>query len=529
MRLPCVPIPRRFPWQECQWYTSVLCGHLTAKVQRPERIPWEKMAMKGFWGTVGVVATGMCACSGAAAQEDSAVRDIGSRLELFVDGYLIEALDGACLQLHAPQPAEQVIAFDKPWEGRYCGYVTVFQDGDVYRLYYRGLPAARADGSDSEVTCYAESENGVAFIKPNLGLFEANGTKENNVILANAAPCSHNFAPFVDTRPDVPQEERYKALAGTSASGLIAFVSPDGIHWKKLRDEPVITKGAFDSQNVAFWSETEGCYVCYFRTWSGGGYEGYRTVSRTTSADFVHWTEPVDMTYGDRPPEHIYTNQTSPYFRAPHIYIATAARFMPGRRVVTATQMANFGGNAAYSGDCSDTVLMTTRGGAHYDRTFMEGFVRPGIGLENWTSRTNYPTRGIVPTGPGEMSMYIQRHYGQSSHHLQRLVLRTDGFAAVHAPYEGGEMRTKPLRFTGKELLLNVSTSAAGSVWVEIQDETGTPIPGYTRDDCDEIIGDDIARTVSWHDKSDVSALADKPIRLRFLMKDADLYSIRFQ
>ncbi|HEO71437.1 MAG TPA: hypothetical protein ENN80_09245 [Candidatus Hydrogenedentes bacterium] len=471
------------------------------------------------------------ACIGAKTvhTEEPDPLDIGSRLELFVDRYLIDSLDGVDLRLHAPVPLETAVAFDKPWEGRYCGYVTVFQDGERYRMYYRGLPVAKADGSNNEVTCYAESTDGITFTKPELGLFEVEGSRANNVILANAAPCSHNFAPFLDARPGAPEDERYKALAGTEKSGLTAFVSADGLHWGKLQDEPVISKGAFDSQNVAFWSESEGCYVCYFRTWSGGGYEGFRTVSRVTSPDFRTWSEPVDMSYGDRPPEHIYTNQTTPYYRAPHIYIATAARFMPGRRVVSAALFKAMGGDATYSGDCSDTVLMTTRGGHNYDRTFMEGFARPGIGIENWTSRTNYPTRGVVPTGDAAMSMYVQREYGQPTHHLQRLELRTDGFVSVHAPYAGGEMLTCPLTFSGHELALNVSTSAAGSVWVELQDAAGAPIEGCAREDCDEIIGDAIARVVSWQGDTDLSALAGKPVRLRFVMRDADLYSLRFR
>ena len=459
-----------------------------------------------------------------AVAEEQAVIDIGSRLELFVDGYLVDALEGAALRLHHPVPAETALAFDKPWEGLYCGYVTVIQDGEVYRLYYRGLPMAGADGSAAETTCYAESRDGITFTKPNLALFEVDGTRENNVILADAAPLSHNFAPLLDTRPGAPPEQRYKALGGTSASGLVAFVSADGVRWEKLQDEPVITEGAFDSQNVAFWSESEGCYVCYFRTW-----DGYRTVSRVTSPDFVNWSAPVAMTYGDTAREHLYTNQTRPYFRAPHIYLAICARFMPGRRVVTAAQSTELGGEADYSGDCSDTVLMTSRGGSVYDRTFMEGFVRPGLGLTNWTSRTNYPAWGVVAIGDEEMAMYVQRDYGRPTQYLQRLKLRTDGFVSVNAPYAGGECRTKPLTFAGKELVVNYSTSAAGSVWVEIQDEAGAAIPGYAQADADEIIGDAVARVVSWKGNADVSALAGRAVRLRFILKDADLYSIRFR
>lgn len=454
---------------------------------------------------------------------------IGDRIEPLWDNHLIDSMNGVSLKLHEPVPRETVFKFDKPWEGRYCGYVTVIQDGALYRMYYRGMPQAGSDGSIGEFTCYAESRDGVRWVRPDLGIHEIQGKKNNNAVLANAVPFSHNFAPSLDERPGVPANERYKALAGTSTTGLVAFVSADGLHWSKLREEPVITKGMFDSQNVAFWSESEQCYVCYFRTFTKVGYEGFRTVTRTTSLDFLNWTEPVQMSFGDTPIEHLYTNQTVPYFRAPHVYVALAARFMPGRRVVPAELAATLGGEEKYSGDCSDAVFMTTRGGNSYDRTFMEGFVRPGLGLENWTSRTNYPARGIVPTGTDEISFYIQRRYGQLDHSLQRMTLRTDGFASVHAPYAGGGWTTKMLIFEGKELRLNVATSAAGGVKVEVIDEVGAVVPGYSLDDCLEIIGDEIDRTVHWKSGSDLSAFAGKSIRLRFAMKDADVYSLRFQ
>jgi hypothetical protein len=159
----------------------------------------------------------------------------------------------------------------------------------------------------------------------------------------------------------------------------------------------------------------------------------------------------------------------------------------------------------------------------------MEAFVRPGIGMGNWTTRTNYPTRGIVPVSDSEMAMYVQRNYGQPTHHLQRLTLRTDGFASLHAPYTGGECVTKPLAFAGRELVVNYSTSAAGSVWIELQDSAGTAIPGFAREDADEIIGDEIAHKVSWKGKSALDTLAGKPVRIRFILKDADVYSFQFR
>ncbi len=171
---------------------------------------------------------------------------------------------------------------------------------------------------------------------------------------------------------------------------------------------------------------------------------------------------------------------------------------MLGRRVVTPQQIKETGVNPSYANDISDAVFMTSRGGAVYDRTFMEALLMPGIGAENWTSRTNYPALNVVPTGSTEMSLYVNQNYGQPTAHLRRYSLRLDGFASVRAGYNGGEIRTKPLIFQGSKLLLNFATSAAGSVKVELQSADGTPIPGFTLADCSELIGNDIERTVAF-------------------------------
>lgn len=454
---------------------------------------------------------------------------LGSRLELFTDELLVGKLDGCSLKLHEPHPANVALRFDAPWEGAFSGYVTVLHDGERFRCYYRGNPIATRDGSPSEVTCYAESRDGINFTKPALGLFEIHGIRSNNVVLAAQAPFSHNFAPFLDSRPGVPEGERFKALAGTSERGLFGFVSADGLRWQKLRDKPLIRKGAFDSQNVAFWSASEQCYALYLRTWTGGGFKGFRTISRATSTNFVDWSAPLEMTFGDTPREHLYTSQTHPYFRAPHLYISTPMRFLPGRKALTAEQAHTLGVDPGYTSDTAETVFMTTRGGYHYARTFLEGFIRPGPDLGNWASRAGLSALGIVPTGPAEMSLYKQAHYAQPSGHLVRYTLRLDGFVSVNAPFAGGSFVTKPLTFTGRELVANFSAGAAGSLRVELQDAAGKPLPGFALADAVEQIGDEIERVVTWKSGRDLSALAGRPVQLRFVMQDADLYSLRFR
>lgn len=463
------------------------------------------------------------------AQNTSTI-SIGSNRELFVDRYLIEKLNNVTQQLHAPQNEGTVLKFDNPWEGVFATYSTIIKDGTQYKLYYRGIRNGK-DNSEMSITCYAESSDGITWTKPNLGIYTVDGISDNNVILANATPASNNFTPFLDRNPNVKAVQRFKALGGDRVTGLFAFVSPDGIHWTKMQDSSVIKTGTFDSQNVAFWSESEQQYVCYFRVMSEGpfpGDKGVRSVARTTSKDFINWSTPVRMTFGNAPLDELYTNQTSPYFRAPHIYIAIGTRYMPKRQVLTDEQARALNVDPGYFKDCSDAVFMTTRGGSAYDRTFMESFIRPAIGLENWVSRSNYPVLNVVQTSPNQLSVYVNESYAQPTAHIKRYTLRLDGFASLNGDFKGGDVITKPFVFTGKELEINYSTSAAGYVRVEILDAKGKPVPGYTFNDSREIIGNEVQRIVSWNGKSDVSSLAGKPVKLKIYLKDADLYSFKF-
>ena len=169
-------------------------------------------------------------------EQPSAV-DVGNHLELFVDRHLIDTMRGTELKLHHPTLAESVLKFDKPWEGAFCGYTTVFQDGDRFRMYYRGLPRAGRDGTDAEVTCYAESKDGIHWQKPNVGIFEVDGSTDNNIVLKGQTPASHNFSPFLDANPTARTDQRYKALGGTSG-GLLAFISADGLNWRRTTERP---------------------------------------------------------------------------------------------------------------------------------------------------------------------------------------------------------------------------------------------------------------------------------------------------
>ena len=161
--------------------------------------------------------------------------------------------------------------------------------------------------------------------------------------------------------------------------------------------------------------------------------------------------------------------------------------------------------------------------------------MRPGLQPERWETRNNMTAWGMVetanylPTAPKELSIFVSEgYYGNENVRLRRFALRVDGFVSVRAPLKGGELVTRPFTFEGGALSLNISTSAAGSARVELQDADSRPIEGYALSDCDEIYGDDLERMVMWKGRADVRALAGQTVRLRFALSDADLYSLQF-
>lgn len=152
---------------------------------------------------------------------------IGSRRELFVDDVLVERLAGkADLRLHQPTPQNVALVTGEPWEGNGTNYVTVFQDGKKYRMYYRGSHYSYLGGKDRPNTrdlyCYAESSDGIHWTKPALGLFAWSGSKQNNIVWDGEG--AHAFVPFRDTNPKCEPGAAYKALGvGGAKHGLYAF------------------------------------------------------------------------------------------------------------------------------------------------------------------------------------------------------------------------------------------------------------------------------------------------------------------
>ncbi len=461
--------------------------------------------------------------------------DVRGRVEPFVDDHLILKSFDAVLRQHSPAPREVILRMDQPWEGPGSGiYSSVFHDGEKYRLYYRGSgnnKDMRKDDSVLQSSCLAVSEDGVNWTRETVGQHEFQGSTDNNIVFMGKL--AHNFSPFLDNNPDCPPDERYKAVAGFAPQGLMAFKSADGRDWQPLSPEPVITKGAFDSHNLAFYDPNIGKYRCYSRYFDVPGVPdfaqefgsgmlsvGIRAIQNCVSEDFLDWSDQTRNRYREGiPMEHFYTSAVTLCPGAEHIMMSFPMRFLPERQGDPG--MPNVG--------VSDAVMMTSRDGENWFRPSLDSWIRPSLDPRCWSQRNYITTCGIVETSPEEFSLYVGENYSWGSDYLRRYTIRRHGFCSMYAPYSGGYFVTKPLLFEGDSLFLNFSTSAPGSIRVGIvADNSGWPAIGYATEDCDLICGNKLSHRVTWGGQGDLSQFSGKTVRLKIELREADLFALNF-
>lgn len=473
------------------------------------------------------------------------VINIGSRRELFWDEYLIETEEtSARLQLHKLQTKEVVIDHNESWEGDGCDFHCIVKEDRFYRIYYLGWDTLNPDSNVFEprpiVVCYAESKDGKTWVKPKLGICEFEGSMDNNIILDHNTASFDNFSVFKDTNPDCPKEEIYKGVAiDRKDDYLWCYTSADGIHFKKAWR--MSNQGKFDTLNSAFWDSNASQYVCYIRDFHDVPGEdlnaGIRDIRRMVSSDFVNWSIPVLLDFGDGDDYPLYTNVVQPYYRADHMLIG-----FPSRYVEKKEWTPNFDSFAGVDRRkkrmkihprlglvITDCLFMSTRDGMKWKR-WDEAFMTPGLEHEyNWVYGDCYPALGIIetesdiPYAPNDLSMYAyDYHWAMSPAKLRRYTIRLDGFVSYNATYKPCKIVTKPFIFEGDELSINFATSAVGFVKIKLRDEEGRTINSI------DMFGDSLDKTVVFED-GDVSSLAGKRVQMEIDMSDANLYSFQFR
>ncbi len=499
---------------------------------------------------------------------------VGSEKQLFVgpwtedglDGYLVASMRNVTMRTGEAIATGEKVPLPAP------GFVV--RDGSLYRLYY-GAPGIECDYWNQKLHCsllrYAESDDGVHWRKPSLGLVEWEGSRDNNILFPNddfpyaVASVGVNTV-FVDPNASGPGDRLKASYKLTppqeldpddameplpDGKGKYGFVSNDGIHWKRITGK-LGTSG--DGGFEPFWDERIGKYVAYSRVKTfddprqvayyhrvyGKRKMNWRArllrMGRSVSDDFIQWSpEEIVLAPDDVDEANSIAPNRVDFYSLPvtqytsRVYIAFVSIYSHWEaRVKKDGSLSQFPGRA-------DIQLATSRDGIHWSRSpGRTPFIRLGPEGSFWAGML-FVKRPLPSASDPRLEVFFdgwRKVHNDPTRTGQPVrgvaVTRTDGFIVAEAAYTGGELTTKPLVFEGNTLQLNTDTSAGGIVQVEIQDESGRPLAGFKAADADEINGNYLKVAASWRGRSGVSALAGQPVRLRFVMRDAHLYSFQF-
>jgi hypothetical protein len=479
---------------------------------------------------------------------------IDTQRQLFFDDQLIEQLDRTMRVLNQPVkfPGNPVLTGDQPWENgdAYVFTGTVLWDGEQerFRMWY-GSNGGRFDPV-RDFCCYAESTDGVNWEKPALGLVEYDGSRANNIVFIGNER-AENVNVLLDHHEGTP-DRRYKMLywdrgAQNGPLGINVAFSPDGLHWTQYAGNPIVT-GTSDTHSLLGWDNRQHCYVAFFRpsTYepriSSPPVEGRRPVdlpragkyfkrviARTTSPDFIHWTDPeVVLAPDEKDPPDLEFYSMAPFQYAGH-YLGFVDCF--------------------HTNNCAmDVQLAHSRDGVEWNRGHpRQPFIPTG-------SFGSFDGRQIYAAAPVVRENEIWIYYGgfNVGHSLRSMAggegltfqtatglakLPLDGFMSIDAGPNAGVLTTKPLRFEGQCLVINAQPSLKEGLYddetlvrVELLDLNGTPLPGFTAEHADPLVGDAAMtdQVITWDGNHDVSTWSDQPVRLRFTLRNIKLYSFQF-
>ena len=507
---------------------------------------------------------------------------VGSDKQLFIDHRFIESSENITLTVNPPvKSPEAVFHRDRPWEAFSGGWRSIVEDDGLYKMWYYVsdrdprrtiitgdvapvsnitpyvLPAGSPQSSRTEPgkqrLCYAVSRDGLNWEKPDLGLVEFEGSKDNNIVHEEFRLA------YVFIDPHGRAEERYKMIYW-AGPGISVATSSDGLHWNQPSHR--VSTMTPDTQKMAFWEPRLNKYVAYFRVMIDE--EGRapfpfvepiesdppvaaprflrpgRAIGRVEVDDILApWpAEDVRTVLAtdeqDPPDSDLYTSTVYAYPYATDAYFIFPMTYQHFRD--SESTVGNDGLN--------DGQFCASRDGIHwirYDRkpyiprglagepdggscSGSQFFIRKGDYLYQYTGGSPWTHGGFRRLSEQERRDKANWRKDITGVAVQRL----DGFVSADAAYTGGWITTPPVVFQGNRLELNINVAAMGEAKVEIQNEQGQPVPGFTLEECDRVLFNDVAHTVKWRRKTDVSSLAGRPVHLRITMRSARLYAFQF-
>ncbi len=471
---------------------------------------------------------------------------VGDSKQLFIDRRFIADCENVTLTMNPAQKLGIVLnSKDVPWERGTGGYFRVIEDGGKFKLYY-GAFLETGHG-----LCYAESDDGLHWNRPALGLVEIGGRRDNNVLYPDDA-----IDATIMIDPEDAPERRYKLFRSLvtqdpARAGVYASYSPDGIHFTEA--DRVLPMWP-ETSPIADWDPRIGKYVVFLRVFVRDD-ENQRRVGRLETDDLLKpWpyqsTDPLlsppspeniaqvlSVDEGDGPYCDIYTSAACRYPDAQDVYLMFPSlfrHFAPSRQPWFRFEPGNDYG-------LIELQMAVSRDGIHWERPDRRPYLAMGL-PDEWDRWLTMMGVGLIrhgnalyqyywSTGRTHDSGILRPEYDRSLQPIAAigaLRQRLDGFVSADFACSGGTLTTPPLVFSGTHLHLNIDTGGMGTAFVEIRDAQGRPITGFTLADCEEIGGNFLKTPVRWKGKADLTALREQSIVLHISARRAKLYAFQF-
>ena len=515
--------------------------------------------------------------------------DVGSIRQLFLDDHVVDRVEAVQRQFHRPRRCRQnpILEPDRPWEqsggGVYLFGGTVLYDEDdrVFKMWYRTStelvetpdPGTREEPDGVYRSCYATSEDGLEWEKPALGLSDFAGSKQNNLLPPAAATGRQVRRPnLIKDYEESDPGRRYKMVYMDRITGRWALCkgySADGIRWQMNVGEPVWFEPPVVPNGILFgWDPRRREFVHYHRKngrlaadVDGRSVRTKVAVMRTSSPDFETWgsTSEALMRRQDDPPrwDPSHGVDLAGVLYTDDLYIG----FVDSVTSHYVEDVPEDLWEEVYADAYAEyrTEMVMSRDGSRWRRLCPHWeFMRPGlwgawdsdhIGLSKpivkddevliYYSGSNLPMGATGPYHPQRGVVSVSSRCQRLGHAIGLARMRLDGFVSMEAYESGGTLTTRPIRFDGDRLVVNVRApdrafgaqrapaTPHGSMDIEVLDADGHPLPGYTCEDCDTFTGDEVNLTVTWRGEHDLEHVA-QPVRLRFCLTNAALYAFQF-